>query len=358
MTMNDSDPSASSAEKNSDLDAQPDPAVPIRSLRSSQAPLKKPSLWQKTRAFFSFRSASLRDDLADAIDENGEGALDHEFSQAERLILRNVLKLREERIEDAMVPRADMVAIDEDETLGELLKIFTEAEHSRLPVFDDNPDNIIGMVHIKDFVRLLTTVENDDTEPTNGKHTRLRTNLLRQKIKNQNIARPVLFVPPSKPVSDLLQSMQATHTHMAIVVDEYGGTDGLVTIEDLLEMVVGDIEDEHDESNENLIHKLDDNSFIIQARADLEDVMAQVGKDFTPDAELLDEADTLGGLIFSLVDRIPLRGEIITAMRDFEFEILEADPRRIKRVKLVRRRRNAVAPKTSKSARARRKPRT
>lgn len=158
--------------------------------------------------------------------------------------------------------------------------------------------------------------------------------------------RKLIFVPPSMPVGDLLQKMQTTRVHMAMVVDEYGGTDGLVTIEDLLEAVVGDIEDEHDDEDEDLVKQIDDNVFIADARIELTELQTIIGKDFQP-GEHAEDADTLGGLIFDLVDRVPVRGEVVSGFKGFEFEIMQADPRRIRKVRIIRRKRRAPKPRKS-----------
>ncbi|MGN6102156.1 MAG: CBS domain-containing protein, partial [Devosia sp.] len=201
-------------------------------------------LWHRLKALLALRTTSVRDDL-EVLLENEASAEAADFSEAERKILQNVLKLDDLRVDDVMVPRADIVAIEINETLGTLLARFLEAGHSRIPVYDDDLDNITGFVHVKDALRLIVEVPPLDDSPDEGRVKVVGTGL-RTRIGKLDIAREALFVPPSTPVGDLLQQMQLKRVHMAIVIDEWGGTDGLVTIEDLLEAVVGEIEDEHD----------------------------------------------------------------------------------------------------------------
>lgn len=312
-------------------------------------------------SFFSrlaavFRNGSIREDLTEAL-EGLDGGIAN-FSASERAMLQNVLKLREMRVVDVMVPRADIDAVEASDTLASLILCFRSAGHSRLPVYEENLDRIRGFVHIKDALQRLTAINPEaKTEPrengngngnSNGTHlpVKLLGPVLKQKIGTRDFVRKVLFVPPSMPVGDLLAQMQATRVHMAIVVDEYGGTDGLVTIEDLLEAVVGDIEDEHDEDDETLVRKIDDNTYIATARAELSELQEIIGPDFDPGAHA-EEVDTLGGLLFDLVDRVPIRGEVISRLKGFEFEILSADARRIKRVRITRRKR-PVRPRAKK----------
>jgi len=299
------------------------------SIKSAASP-QPPGLWSRIKTAFSQPDVSLRQTLQLAL--QGENSKTGSFSGSERTMLANVLKLSAVRVEDVMVPRVDIEAADDEDSLGELVEKFRSSGHSRLPLFSENLDNIVGMIHIKDALQHVSA----PVEKPNGSPIKLLNPVLKQKLKNLDFAREVLFVPPSMPVSDLLQSMQATRLHMAIVVDEYGGTDGLVSIEDLLEAVVGDIEDEHDDEELALVIKQADNVYIAEARASLEELQKIIGTDFDP-AEFSQEADTLGGLVFALIDRIPVRGEVITQLKGFEFEILQADPRRVKKVRILRR---------------------
>lgn len=297
---------------------------------------RKTSALQKLRNLLPFRSASIRADLQEALDEPQTDGVEG-FTPSERAILQNVLKLGEVRVDDVMVPRADIEAVDGDDTMGSLIATLREAEHSRLPVYTETLDNIVGMVHIKDALQRLTALNAGDAATRQGP-VKLLAPALKQKISKLDLIRKVVFVPPSMPVGDLLQSMQATRIHMAIVVDEYGGTDGLVTIEDLLEAVVGDIEDEHDEGDQDLVRKIDENTFVADARAELAELHDLIGPDFDV-TEYNGNVDTLGGLVLELIDRVPVRGEVITQLKGFELEILAADARRVRKVRIVRRRR-------------------
>ncbi len=287
----------------------------------------KKSIFQKLSSLFSFQNKTLREDLVIAVQDKSNK--ESNFSDNERLIIQNVLKLADKRVEDVMVPRADIEAVEESETISSLISLFRSAAHSRLPVYDDNLDDMLGFIHIKDALLHLTKVSNNGLE--GEKTIKFLSPVLKQKIGNKGMIRKLLFVPPSMPVSDLLQKMQATRVHMAMVVDEYGGTDGLVTIEDLLEAVVGDIEDEHDDDDGEQIKKIDENIYNADARIELSELQEILGPDFNP-SEYVEDADTLGGLIFDLVDRVPVVGEVITKFKGFEFEIIQADPRRIKKV--------------------------
>lgn len=231
------------------------------------------------------------------------------------------------RVNDVMVPRANIVAIEKTATLKDMSKAFREAGHSRLPVYEDSLDNPIGMVHIKDLLPYLMFDARGRTAKTYPDRKVVRT-----------IKRPVLFVPPSMLAQDLLRRMQARRVHMAIVVDEYGGTDGLVTIEDLIEPIVGDIEDEHDELDPELIASTVEGMRVWEAdaRLELEDFEVALGRPFvTPDEE--EDVDTMGGLVFTLAGRVPERGEIIPHPGGLELEVLDADPRRVKRLRITER---------------------
>ncbi len=327
--MNDSDQSTAAASR---------PHRPISKLNGDKTnsleaeEADEPGFWDRIKSILTGNRLTLRDDLRFALLDSAQ---DTAFSDGERSMLANVLKLAEMRVEEVMVPRADIEAADENETLGEAVQKLRESGHSRLPVYSETLDDIVGMIHIKDALLHLTA----PVEKPNGSPIKMLNPALKRKLSNLDLVRKLLFVPPSMPVADLLQSMQATRLHMAIVVDEYGGTDGLVTIEDLLESVVGDIEDEHDDLDAALITKEAENIYCADARANLEELREVMGTQFDP-GEISEEVDTLGGLIFSLIDRVPVKGEVITKMKGFEFEILQADPRRVRRVRIVRRPRN------------------
>jgi hemolysin (HlyC) family protein len=287
------------------------------------------------------RSSSLRESLAGALDHGADGVGDP-LTAKERSMLRNVLGLRDLRVYDVMVPRADIDAVVTDITIGDLIREFREAGHSRLPVYKETLDEPVGMVHIKDLLGWMTTeavLPPNDQKPRRAPppgHLDLRRVPLKTTLASAGLIREVLYVPPSMPAVDLLVKMQATRIHLAIVVDEYGGTDGLASIEDLVEEIVGEIEDEHDEESAPMILPTDDGGFIADARAPLEEVSAVLGEDLEI-GDLVEDIDTLGGLVFSRVGHIPVRGELIEFPGGYEFEIIDADPRRIKRVRIQRR---------------------
>lgn len=288
------------------------------------------SLWTRLKAMFAFRTVSLRDDLEVALESEAAGET-ADFSPSERAILQNVLELGDKHVEDVMVPRADIEAIDIDETLGTLVARFREVGHSRIPVYDDNLDNITGFIHVKDALRRITEKVDDPEKPA---PVRLVSPALKHSLKKLDFARQVLFVPPLMPVGDLLQQMQLKRVHMAIVIDEYGGTDGLVTIEDLLEAVVGEIEDEHDEEDAPLVRKINSNNYIAAARAELSEVEAAI-PDFEP-GEHGAEVETIGGLVFALAGHVPAKGETVSGLKNYDLEVLQADSSQVRRVRIKR----------------------
>ena len=280
----------------------------------TQAPLYA-RLW---RRLFGNGEANLRESIEGVLDES-EGN-DAGFSSEERHMLRNLLGFRDVRVDDVMVPRADIKAVDENTNHRDLLPLFADCGHSRMPVFRETLDQPVGMVHVKD---VLTGLQADMAAPEEEKPAIMIAELLR----------PLLFVPPSMPALDLLLKMQATRQHMALVIDEYGGTDGLVTIEDLIEEIVGEIEDEHDEDDAEQLRRLGDGLWRAQARLPLDELEAALGLPFSDD-ESFAEVDTLGGLVFAIAGRVPERGEMIgydaKNGREIEFVIRDSDPRRIK----------------------------
>lgn len=313
------------------------------------------SWWSKLlRLFRSSDEQSLREDLTDAL--SADGIFGNAFTPEERAMLHNILRLREVRVEDVMVPRAEIISAEGTITLDELMVMFEESGHSRMPVYGETLDDPRGMVHIRDLVAYITKQarnrrrgpRNGNTKTDNGTAQTRKdkpvkaTNFdlsrvdLSRTVDEAGIVRDVLFVPPSMLASDLMQRMQAMRTQMALVIDEYGGTDGLVSLEDIVEMVVGDIEDEHDDEAD-MITVVSEDVLVADARAELDDLAELIGKDFEF-GDLAEDVDTLGGLIFSALGRIPARGEVVRALPKFEFHVLDADPRRIKRVRIVRRR--------------------
>lgn len=330
--------------------AAPGPHHPTGEVSANASEASRPSLWTRIRTLLTSRTNSMREDLAEALE--GHAAVpgsSGSFTAAERAMLQNVLKLREMRVDDVMVPRADIEAVEAGDTVSDLILQFRSAGHSRMPVYKDNLDNILGFVHIKDAMERTTQIVSmsaksaspeDSGAGANGatKVVKFQNAALKQKVGTKQLVRKAIYVPPSMPVGDLLQKMQATRVHMAIVVDEYGGTDGLVTIEDLLEAVVGDIEDEHDENDGPLVRVSGENTYIADARVELAELQEAIGPDFDPSAHA-EDADTLGGMLFDLVDRVPVRGEVISKFKGFEFEILSADARRIRKVRIMRKKR-------------------
>lgn len=284
-------------------------------------------LFDRLRALLGLAPASVREDIEEALDEAAGDVTPHE-----RALLKNVLGLHDLRVEDAMIPRADIIAIGHDATVRDALCIFREAGHSRLPVYADTLDDPRGMLHIRDFINLMAHYAETDVARPGGPD-------LQATIASLNLLKPVLFVPRSMPALDLLIRMQGTRTHLALVIDEYGGTDGLVTIEDIMEMIVGDIEDEHDVGEAATIEKLDNGDFLLDARADLDEVTEALGVDFRLE-DTPAEVTTIGGLVAWLAGRVPMRGEIIpTPVEAYEFEIIDADPRRVGKLRVRGRRR-------------------
>jgi CBS domain containing-hemolysin-like protein len=328
--------------------ARPEPGErPKAEPPSTTAPAtpRGPSLLARLISMF-VRAPSLRDDLEVALEHEASGET-QDFSIPERTILQNVLQLGEKRVEDVMVPRADIEAIDINSSLGDMIARFRKVGHSRIPVYAETIDNISGFIHVKDALRRITAEVNDPDKKDTP--IRLVTPTLKSKLGKLDIMRQVLFVPPLMPVGDLLQQMQLKRVHMAIVIDEYGGTDGVVTIEDLLEAVVGEIEDEHDTEDGPLIRKINSNIFIAAARAELGEVEGVIGPDFDP-GEHGDDVDTIGGLVFALAGHVPMKGEIIGGIKNFDFEVLQADSRQVRRIKI--RRLKQRAPRTAAETKA------
>jgi CBS domain containing-hemolysin-like protein len=295
-------------------------------------------LLDRLKSLIGLRTGSLRSDLAEVLAEDTVKA---EFSPAERAMLQNILSLEKQRIGDLMVPRADIVAVQKDIPIGQLLRVFATAAHSRLVVYDDTLDDPTGMVHIRDLVSHFTgrAMMPPVTEGKPKRRKRLPADLdlkavdLLEPLSATPLIRPILFVPASMPAIDLLVKMQATRIHLALVVDEYGGTDGVVSMEDIVEQIVGDIEDEHDYESA-MIAKQPDGSFVADARASLDEAAEKISPVFAADEEL-EDVNTLGGLLVTLAGRVPVRGEIIGGPGAFEIEVLDADPRRVKRLRIA-----------------------
>ena len=299
------------------------------------------SLWVRLKAVFGTNGdASLRESLGEVIDQH-EGSTT-EISARERSMLIRLLDFGELRVEDVMVPRADIVSVDETIAFVELLKIFSSAGHSRLPVYHETLDDPTGMVHIKDVMnwiakegstgkpRPASKAKTAKAKPGELDLGRVDLSIALQEAK---VIRSILFVPPSMSAGDLLVKMQTTRIHMAIVVDEYGGTDGVVSIEDLVEEIVGEIEDEHDAHEGPMIEPDGEGTYVADARVPIEDLDALLAEPLVVD-ERDEDADTLGGLVFSMAGRVPVRGELIRHESGIEFEILDADARRIRKIKV------------------------
>ena len=260
-------------------------------------------------------ATAMRESLEEVIEESERES--PALSAQERVMLGNLLRFGELKVRDVMAPRAEIVAVDESIGLAELLKLFREVQHSRLPMYRETLDDPTGLVHVKDVLALL--------QDAPGGGYRLPD------VPIAGLRRPILFVPPSMRALDLLLKMQASHTHLALVIDEYGGTDGLVSIEDIIEEIVGDIADEHDD--EPIALKKEGDGFVADARLELEDFAEQTGYDLSPPDDE-EEIDTLGGLVVTHLGRVPQRGEIVEGPAGFMFEVLEADPRRVRRLRI------------------------
>lgn len=268
------------------------------------------SIFSKIKLFRSNNNENSKD-INNIIDTSDNSS--RELTPEEKNMLNNVIGFGESRVEDCMVPRADIVGLELDTDVKDILKIFSESNHSRIPVYKETLDNPIGMLHMKDLISVFSDKNFDD-------------------IDIEKFLREILFVPPSMKSRDLLIRMQTSRIHMALVIDEYGGTDGLVTIEDLIEEIIGEIEDELFEEDLDRI-KIYDNYIDSSARASIEEINDIVGKSlFTDDID--EEINTIGGLVFVLAGRVPQRGELINHPLGFEIEITDADSRRIKKVRL------------------------
>jgi magnesium and cobalt transporter len=255
--------------------------------------------------------AELVQEAADAQQEAGEQP---ELDRQERALIANILRLRETTADDVMVPRADIVAMRVDVTLDQALEQLRTEGHSRLPVYREQLDDIVGMVHIKDVYAYVGRPE---------------------AFRLEAILRRPLMVAPQMPVLDLLLQMRQQRMHLALVIDEYGGVDGLVTIEDLVETIVGDISDEHDEVQAAMVVERADGTLDVNARLPVEEFESRMGPVLSEDERDAD-IETVGGLVFTLAGRVPAKGEVISHPSGIEFRVLEADPRRIRRVRVRR----------------------
>ncbi|HEV3394897.1 MAG TPA: hemolysin family protein [Xanthobacteraceae bacterium] len=315
--------------------------LPVPVPRPSEVARDAGTTWfgRALRTLFGWKAGSIRADLEVVLEAGAAG--ESGFSPEERAMLKNILGLRGRGVDDVMVPRADIVAVQQGISLGELVKVFEVAAHSRLVVYDDTLDDPTGMVHIRDLIAYMTNraAASASTKARRKKPFTAGLDLnaidLSVPLSSTKLVRTILFVPPSMPAIDLLAKMQATRIHLALVIDEYGGTDGLVSIEDIVEQIVGDIEDEHDENATVGVVRQPDGSYLANARASLDDVTATIGAEFDV-GEAAEDVDTLGGYLVMRVGRVPVRGELVPGPSGFEIEVLDADPRRVKRVRIYR----------------------
>ncbi len=277
---------------------EPEDAGPFKSLRN----------WLRQLRGERAAEPDLRRSLEELIEEHEEEPIDPQ----ERALLANILKLHGLTAADVMVPRVDIVAIEAETPFDQIIKSVVEHGHSRVPVYRESLDDVIGMVHIKDLMPYVV-----DNRP----------------IALSKIARKVLFVAPSMPILDLLLQMRLTRIHLALVVDEFGGVDGLVTIEDVIEEIVGEIEDEHDPAYPPQVIERPDGTLIAEARTPISELEGRTGRKLMP-PEIEEGVDTLGGLVTTLAGRVPARGEIIKHPAGFDIEVIDADPRRVKRLGL------------------------
>ena len=270
------------------------------------------------RFFHRRQQENVRETIEDLMEEAAENG-ENDFSKHEQLLLNNVLDLRGRKCENAMIPRADIIAFPRTGSVMDLADLMIEQGHSRIPIYGDSLDDIVGIVHVIDLVKGVLQKQSDIKAG----------DIVSDKIK---------FVAPEKGVLDLLKEMQQDKIHMAMVVDEYGGIDGLVTIEDLLEEIVGDIEDEYDHEDEPIICKQSNGNVVAEGKAELDEIKSVCDLDLyegLPESEE-DDIDTINSLIFHLIQRVPSRGEVINGLGGIKFRILEADPTQIKIVMIIR----------------------
>ncbi len=290
--------------------AEPEPRGVIEPRDGEAAPLRPHSLLDRLRGFFRARNGeSVRETIEALIEDRQEP--EAPIEEDELTLLKNILRMRDTTVHDVMVPRAHIVAVDITTSFDALITLMAESQHSRLPIYRETLDDVRGMVHIKDVFAAERS---------------------RAPIKLEKLLRKVLFVPPSMGTLDLLLQMRMTRTHLALVVDEYGGTDGLVTIEDLVEQIVGEIEDEHDDDTAPAFERRPDGTILADAGTPIEELERAVGPILTDEEQ--DEVDTLAGLVTTLAGRVPGAGEVIHHPSGVEFEVLAGDARRVARLRL------------------------
>ena len=309
--------------KQTDSAIMPEAPTPLDTQHGSgDQSLTRPSLMGRVSRLFSTNKADSQTLMDTLVGDPVDSALVN-APRTRREMIERVIAFDEKRVFDVMIPRADICAVDQDMALDELIHEFSEAGHSRMPVYSDDLDNPQGMVHIKDLVSLLSAKQ--DTQSAAKPEASKTPQTL------SDITRKVLYVPPSMRVVDLFLRMQVSRIHMALVIDEYGGTDGLVTIEDLIEEIVGEINDEHDTDDGPLVRERKAGGWEADARAELEELEGITGVTLANDD---DDVDTLGGLVFALAGRVPIRGEIIAHPSGLEIEVTDADVRRIRKLRI------------------------
>ncbi len=274
-----------------------------------QSIFKMLKTWTQEKFLKRKAEQEIRDTIEEIFDSRDEEQAP--IASDEKKLLANILRLGGVRVNDVMVPRSDIIAIEASLPFEDIVKSVIESGHSRLPVYRETLDDVIGIVHIKDVFSCFAQQKSADLH---------------------RMFLPPLFISPSMRALDLLLKMRVTHKHLALVVDEYGGIDGLVTIEDLIEEIVGEIEDEHDVAEAPKLMPRPDGTMFADARATIEEFEDWAGMILDPEER--EEIDTVGGLVFALAGRVPARGEIISHQAGLEFEIIDADPRRIKRVRV------------------------
>ena len=262
--------------------------------------------------FFSSNKENIKDVLEDIIEDNGNSV--ESIDDGTKKIFKNIIQLNDKCIEDVMIPRADIDAVSSSIKINQLITFINKTKHSRIPVYDENLDKVIGMIHIRDLFEKI------------NKNAKVKRDI---KI-SKSIVRKILFSSPSMRILDLLLKMRSEQIHMSIVVDEFGGTNGLVTIEDLVEEIVGEIKDEHDFEEIDIIKKISKKTYEVSARVTVDEFEKKLGVFFeSVDKE---DIDSVGGLVFNLIGKIPSRGQVIAHKSGLEFTILDADTRKIKRL--------------------------
>ena len=257
-------------------------------------------------------SEATREEVLNYIATNEEDTpLDELEDNNEKNLIKNILNLNDKSVEDVMVPRAEIISIEKNQTIKEILSIIEHETHSRMPVYDNNLDNVLGFLHIKDLLK--NTSDNN--------------------FELQSVIRDVLYVAPKSPILDLLKRMRSSRIHMGLVVDEFGGVDGLVTIEDLVEEIVGEIEDEHDaEDQDDLLKKINDNTIIVDAAFKIEDLEKYFNINIHLQDE--DEIDTVGGMMFFIANRVPKNNQIYKYQNSLQFKVIKASARRIESLEI------------------------